>query len=595
MTVTIKTHNDALLIQFPYNELDQIKARDLPQRRWNSKVSGWIVRSTLQNVEYIDLNWPRAVWSEPAQIMRNDAYERQEKRDAILKAKSNGVDFSALDGVPFKMPPMEHQKTALLLGRDLPAFAYLMDQGTGKTKTLLDDAAHNWRQGRIDAVLILTINSVKSNWVIWDCDKDHEDDKDAVDTHMAPDIPYVKGVWISQTRREQDKYWDKFVDAVSTEKNKLFVLAANIDALNVPRALSFFQSFCRMFKTMIVVDESTIIGTPGAKRTKIAHKLRAECPVARIMSGTPIVKSPLKAYSQFKFLDEDILGFGSFFTFKNHYCTLGGFKNKQVMGFKHLDELQEKIQSVSYRVLKEQCLDLPPKVYEKRRVSMTGAQLKAYKDMQQDLLTWHEKTGTVAAPIILTQLLRLQQITGGYLPKIDDMTEETLEVVPLVEPKNNPKFNEVLQILEESGDQRVMIWTRFTKEIEDLYAFLTSQGYNMRTFYGALSDKEKIAVRKDFARDKSIKGVIGNQAAGGLGIDEFKAASIVIYLSNSFDTEKRIQSEDRTHRIGSEIHNQITYFDLVVPNTIDMKIIQVMRQNVNISDQIMQDGLREWI
>jgi len=596
MSVNISLENDRFEVRFDYNELDTIKAKNIPDRRWVKSKKAWVCRPTLANLEYLEDAWSSATWTAGALALATDIRQKQEQRNNTLISKSGGIDTSPLDGVPFKYPPMAHQRTALMLGRDQEAFAYLMDQGTGKTKTLIDDAAHNWRENRIDVVLLFTINSVKTNWVIFDSMKDDKDDKDALETHMPPDVPYTKGVWVSSATGAIKRDWKRFEVAISeqiSKRDQLVFLAANIESLRIPRAYEFFERICTLFnnKVMIVIDESTIIGTPGSKQTKQAHKLRKHCKYARILSGTPIVKSPLKGYSQFAFLDEDILGHSSFYSFRNRYAVMGGFENRQVLFYRNMDELSEKIASCSFRILKEDCLDLPPKVYEKRRVEMSKAQLKAYNEMREEMLTENKDAGLVQAQIILTQMLRLQQITGGYLPK----EGEEGVAVPIVPPKSNPKFQEVLRIIDEAGDQRVLIWTRFTKEIEDLVDLLNENGHTSLPFYGALKDAEKLSVRKRFANDDSIRCVVGNPAAGGLGIDEFKAASVVIYVSNSFDTERRIQSEDRAHRIGSEIHEQITYYDIICPNTVDTKIVQTMRNNINISRAVMNDPQAEWI
>lgn len=599
MSVTVKLEKTRLYIRFPYNELDVIKAKNIPERRWNKTAKAWTCKPTLANIQYIEQSWSSAEWCEYADEKRQEVYEKQAKRQATLAAKQGGnLDLSKLDLVPFKKPPMDHQKIALLLGRDEDQFAYLMDQGTGKTKTLIDDACHNWRNDRIHAVLIFTINSVKTNWVMFDCMKDEPEDVDAVDDHMPPDVPYIKAVWVSQQVGAIKRAWKKFELEVTkqvTARSKLVWLSANIESLRVPRAFDFYERLIEAFdgKVMICVDESTLIGAPGSKQTKAAMKLRRLCNKARILSGTPVIKSPLKAYSQFGFLDEDILGFGSFYAFRNHHCVMGGFENRKVLYYKNMDELHDKIASVSFRVLKADCLDLPPQTFLKRRVEMTKDQTRAYKEMQQEFITQNEEAGKVEAKIVLEQMLRLQQITGGYLPKMEN--DKAVGVVPLVEPQHNPKFREVINILEEGGDQRMLVWTRFTHEVLALTELLNEAGFAAMPFYGGLSDREKVSVRKSFQRDDKYRCVVGNPAAGGLGIDEFKAASLVVYVTNSFDTERRRQSEDRAHRIGSEIHDAITYNDIIIPNTIDIKVIATMRNNVKISSAVMGDDWREWI
>ena len=309
------------------------------------------------------------------------------------------------------------------------------------------------------------------------------------------------------------------------------------------------------------------------------------------MSGTPVIKRPLDSFAQFGFLDEDVLGFGNFYSFRNHYCIMGGFKDKQVLNYKNLDELGESIAAISYRVTKDECLDLPPKVYLKRRTKLSPPQAKAYTQMATELFAeW--KDDIIEAPIVLTQLLRFQEIVGGYLPMIED--GKRVGTHELIAPEKNPKMIDTLDILDEAGDQRFLIWCRFNPEVEALHTLLTKKGYKVAKFYGKTPERERVAIRKAFARGE-YDGIIGSAAAGGMGIDEFKAASVVVYYSNSYDTEQRIQSEDRTHRKGSEIHDKITYWDLIAPATVDVKVIATMRRNVEISTQVMKDGWRKWI
>jgi len=593
--ITVELDGKNLLVRVPYNDVELIKARNIPERRWLKRKKAWKSPASLVNMEYIMMAWPNGEWSDDAKEAWFDAKAHKDARDAVRDGKDN-LDLSLLDHVPFKKPPMEHQKKALLLGRDMPYFAYLMDQGTGKTKVDIDDTAHNWREDRIDAHLIITLNSVKTNWVMWECHKEDPEDIDAIEDHMPDDVPVVKGLWISQPNGAERAEWKNFEDQISKiasegKRSSLVVLTVNDTALDVARCFEFLQTFCTAFRTKITVDESTRIGNRESGRTKAATKLRLMCVLARILTGTPVIKSPMKAFSQFNFLHEDILGFGNYYSFRNHYSVMGGFKNKQTLDFKNLDELSDSIASCSYRVLKSECLDLPSQIYLKRRVQLSSAQSKAYAQMVKDMIAeWEDDV--IEAPIVLTQLLRLQEIIGGYLPIIED--GERTGTYEIVKPKNNPKMKEVLQIVEEAGDQKFLVWSKFNAEIDGLYDLMTKKDYKVAKFYGAVKEGDRVRIRKAFARGE-LDGIIGNPSAGGLGIDEFKAASIVIYYSNGYDTEGRIQSEDRTHRIGSEIHDKITYFDLIAPNTVDVKIIRTMRKNVEVSKQIMKDGWKSWI
>jgi SNF2 family DNA or RNA helicase len=471
-----------------------------------------------------------------------------------------------------------------------------MDQGTGKTKVAIDDAAHNYREDRIDAMLVIAPNSVKTNWVMWECHKEFDDDMDAIEAHMPHDVPVTKGVWISGPDAAEKAEWKNFEKEISRlaserTRNSLVVLTVNIDALNVARCFEFLQVFVSAFRTMIVVDESTRIKNRSSKRTKAVMKLRSSCPLARILSGTPVSKRPLDSFAQFNFLDEDVLGFGNFYSFRNHYAVMGGFKDKQVLSYKNLDELADSIASCSYRITKEECLDLPPKVYNQRRVKLSAPQAKAYAQMVKDLyVEW--KDDRIEAPIVLSQILRLQEIIGGYLPIIEN--GERVGTYELIEPKSNPKFVDVLEQLDEVGDSQVIIWCRFTAEIEGIHKLLVEKGYTAEKFHGPTSTRERLSIRKNFSRGV-FKILVAMASAGGIGIDEFKAACYEIYVSNDYDTEKRVQSEDRAHRIGSEIHDAIFITDVVVPNTIDTKIIRTIRNDLTIAAQIMRDGWKTWL
>lgn len=577
-----------LCVSVPYADLD--KARAIPQRRWSSKHKAWVGRPSLSNMQYIRDTWPDATWDRDSSLAWTNAQAKATERETVLLHRDGAAeyDFSKLEG-PFKKEPFEWQKKCLLLSRDLPAFAVFADQGTGKTKEIIDDAAHNWRKGRIEALVILAPNDVKTNWVAWPGMLE-PGEQDAIDAHMAPDVPVIKGLWISNQNAEQRDWWKHFETQINQPgaKDHMIVLAVNYDALNVERLFEFLMEFTKRFKTMIVADESTDIKTPGSGRTKAAKKVRKQCKAARILTGTPIIKRPLDAYAQFDFLDEDILGYGSFYAFKNDFAIMGGFKNKQVMKYRNLDKLEELIASCSFRVTKDECFDLPPKQHQKIRVEMTKEQAKAYNAMREDMIV-EAKGKSVTATIAITQVMRLAQITGGYI------TDKTRDIeIELVKPEHNPKMQAVMRLVEEAGDQQGIVWAHFRSEIEGLAKLFKKAGVRFAEFHGGVSQHDRLRIRKDF-QAKKYDWLIANQACGGRGIDEFKGASLVAYLSNSHDTEDRIQSEDRTHRNGMQMERPCNYYDILVPNTVDVKLIQTLRANKQLSDEIMRDGVRAWI
>lgn len=498
----------------------------------------------------------------------------------------------------FKHTPYKHQLEYLgLTARQLNMtvssrlnYGVFMDQGTGKTKCVIDDACRAYRAHDIQLLLILAPNSVKENWVDWYWTDEEEDE---IKKHMPPDIDYFKAVWVSTTNKFEKDSWYAFEKKIvnATSSKQMIILSVNYDVLSIPRVQNFLLNLTVAFPTFIAADESTFIGNHKSKRTKAAIKIRKNCLIARVMSGTPIVQSPMKIFSQFAFLDKRILGFNSFYSFRNRYAVMGGFEGKQILSYKNLDELEAVIAKWSFRVLKGDCLDLPPKIHmPKRRVLLSSAQLKAYKTMSEEMIAVHER-GIVTAQITLTQILRLAEITSGYLPVIDPVDGSRIGTQELVKPEKNPKMQEVMSLLESFGDKQTVIWSRFTPELEGLMTLIRKADYTTARFDGKISNRQATVNRKAFQRGE-VQVLVANAAKGGFGIPLY-AAEHVIYISNSLSTEHRVQSEDRSHRQGTE--KKVCYWDIICPNTVDVKVVRTLRNNKNISDQVMGDGFRSWI
>lgn len=572
MEVIHKTDNQFILkFPFDWGVLDLIRAFP-DQKKWHPSGKFWTIKPTLRNLEHIDAHWPDATWDEKSGAIYRRKIKERDSRDVIEKREITGD----LVGVAFKHPPFDHQATALLLGRDAKSFAYFMDQGTGKTKVLLDDAAHNYREGHINFLLVLCPNSVKTNYPT------------EIETHLAPDIPCSYGVWYSGPNKDQKEKLGKFLAGLTEDKLHIFV--ANVDALRVKRFYDLIEGITKTKDVMIAVDESTRIKKSTAQRTKRATALRKGCKLARIMTGTPIIKTPLDAFGQLRFLDEDILGYSSFYAFRNNYAIMGGFGGYQVQSYQNIDDLERRIRSCSFRVEKHECLDLPEKMYAKRTIEMTNKQAIAYSEMRdisslflQDFVDEH---GELTAQIKLAQLLRLQQITSGFLPIVDDVgtTIDTQFI-----GADSPKIKEALSIIEECN-HKVIVWGRFKPELYELYNQISDEAV---IFTGDQNDEERQWAREAFQDpDSNVRVFIGQVATGGVGINLFRGQT-VIYLSNSFSTEDRVQSEDRAHRIGTQF--SVQYIDLIVEGTVDELIVDTLRGNKRLSDVIMGDAIREWI
>ena len=341
-------------------------------------------------------------------------------------------------------------------------------------------------------------------------------------------------------------------------------------------------------KALLGIDESTTIKNPTAKRTKSILRIGNLASYRRILTGSPVTKSPLDLYSQCEFLDEKHLGHPSYYSFRARYAHMikrnfGGRQVQIVGSYRRLDELALKLDSFSYRVLKEDCLDLPPKVFTTRTVELSDEQKEKYAMMKATAIAEH-KGEIMSSQSALTTLLRLHQITCGHM-KLDN--EEVVHI------KNN-RLTALMDCLEET-DGKVIIWANYVADLKNIVSTL-------KKAYGEASTVEyhgsvDATLRQDnIAQFQDVKGparfFVGNAQTGGYGIT-LTAANTVIYYSNNYDLEKRLQSEDRAHRIGQT--GSVTYVDLIAEGTIDERIVKALKKKVNIANEIMGEDLKDWI
>ena len=368
----------------------------------------------------------------------------------------------------------------------------------------------------------------------------------------------------------------------------LHILIMNVEALSTKKGYDFAQKFLFSHRAMMAVDESTTIKNPEAKRTKNICQLGLATKYNRILTGSPVTKSPLDLYKQCEFLSPGLLGHESYYTFRTRYAVMrtanfGGRSVQIVVGYRNLDELSEKLKAFSYRVLKDECLDLPKKTFMKRTVSLTSDQMKVYKEMSKlALASFNGKMMTTAT--VLTQLMRLQQITcGNFIADDGTMHELATNRLP-----------ELMDLLDEI-EGKVVIWANFQRDVHRIIEAINKE-YGPDSFvdyYGLTPQEDRQKNIKKFQDPNSkVKFFIGTTQTGGYGIT-LTAASTMIYYSNGYDLEKRQQSEARIDRIGQE--RPMTYIDIICENTVDTRIVKALRKKVNIATQIMGEELKEWI
>jgi SNF2 family DNA or RNA helicase len=329
----------------------------------------------------------------------------------------------------FKTKPYAHQITALEKSWDKITYGYFMEMGTGKSKVLVDNIAMLYDKGKINAALIIAPKGVYRNWY-----------SSEIPTHLASHIKPKMVLWTASISKAKDKEYQQLFNS----DYDLHILVMNVEAFSTKKGLDFAAKFLRTHKTMMAVDESTTIKTPSAKRTKAIVDLGKHASYRRILTGSPVTKSPLDLFTQCEFLSEDLLGHSSFYSFRNRYAQMiernfGGRRVQIVASYQRLDELADILDKFSYRVLKEDCLDLPDKIYIRREIELTDEQEAAYATMKSAALA-AIKGKLATAPHVLTQLMRLHQITCGHL-KTDEGD--------ITELKSN-RINELMDVLRRS-------------------------------------------------------------------------------------------------------------------------------------------------
>lgn len=483
--------------------------------------------------------------------------------------------------------PRAHQEKGRELTRGKRLFAYLCEMGTGKSKMIIDEWAERVEQGRCHDLLILAPAGSYQNWV------------NELSTHLNESIfRCVRTfIWKSGLGKNASRNLDAFLKNLRWPR----VLIVNIEALSTNEKI---RDICVTFlssvvgrRSMFVVDESTKIRNGQAQRTKQVMALKGYADLRRILTGLVSPRSPLDLFSQFEFLDWRILGHESIYTFKRRYCILettqvpigkdekGKVKWRKIetiVAYKNLEELQAKIAPYSYRVLKKDCLDLPPKIYEKWEVELTAEQKRMYNELILFSTAELSECVHVTTNMVVTKLLRLHQLVCGHTVDEKGVEHDV--------PSN--RISALLEVLEEHGGKAI-IWSNYRREIDKIVKALEKEyGKGCAAQFHGGNKSSRIKEEKAFLNDPKCRFMVSTQSAGGLG-NTWVNANLVVYFSNTYDLELRMQSEDRSHREG--LKHSVTYVDLVAPRTVDEKILSALRKKINMMTLISGERYREWL
>ena len=465
----------------------------------------------------------------------------------------------------YKTTPYEHQRNALIKGAKELNFAYFLEMGTGKTKVAIDNVAYLYQEKLINTAIVIAPNSVYKNWI------------KEIETH-SPISDYTMFIWKDDVK-------------INYQIDKLNYVLMNIEALSHKSGFEFLLKLVvdTGQKAMMIIDESTTIKNDKAKRSKNICKLSPHVKYKRILTGSPVTKSPLDLYQQCAFLSKDLLGYPSFVAFRARYAVMKQINmgpNRVILipqYYTNLDELEAKIKKFSFRVRKVDCLDLPEKIYQQRYVNLTKEQIKVYEELRKYARSVIEDK-EVSFANKLTEILKLHQVCNGYL-KTDDG-----EIVPF---DNDPKLEELLSIIEES-DGKFIIWANYIHNIKTIVKTLRKEygDESVVCIYGEITTENRKKAVEEFQGNDKVRFFVGNPSTGGYGLT-LTAASYVVYYSNNYNLEIREQSEDRAHRIGQI--KSVTYIDLIIDKTIDSHIISALKRKIKISAETMGEEIKNWI
>jgi len=456
----------------------------------------------------------------------------------------------------FKTKPFEHQLEVFENIKDLEYFALFWEMGTGKTKEAIDFLRYKcYKENKVLKTLVICPKIATYNWL--------NEFKIHSAIHNYADV-------LEGSKKQR-------LEILHNKNKKIFII-------NFEGIVTVYKELLQRWD-LIIVDESQRIKNYKAQQSRAVVQLSTMSRFRLILSGTPILNSPIDIFNQYLFLDHGKTFGTNFFSFRNYFFSRTDIKIGNGRSFPKFslkkwlfDEVHRKIMSIADNKMKKDCLDLPDKVYQVLNLEMTAEQIKAYDDMKKDLITLYKESMDFAmvASTAATKIIRLRQISSGYL-KMDETGEE----IPLAK---NPKLLVVKELLEDlSIKHKVIIWCCFRHDIFMLTKELSK--YNPAVIFG--DTKDRYGQQTKFDKDDSCRVMIANPQSAGLAIN-LVVADYAIYFSQGFDLEHRAQSEDRCHRSGSEIHDKITYIDLVFPKTVDEVILNALRSKKKMAGSLIK-------
>lgn len=554
-----------------FGELSLVRA--LPSRRFNPSKGVWFAPCVRRNIEAIN-NWvnPPEVTTEVKDILKEKGVF---KSDNIFP-----IEYT------YKTEPRDYQVIATHKAYAKEMYALFMEMGLGKSKISLDVMAASIGSKEIEQILIICPYSVR---IIWPDEIAKHFPRDS-DIHLA-DLKTKAGL----------KRFDNFNNY--NDKNRCNILVVGVESLQRKgnKAYESVYNYVAKRKTGIIVDEVHYIKNPQSIRTLNITSIGENAIRKIAMTGTPVSQGIIDLYSILNFLDPNIIGLGDYYSFKNRYCVMGGFEQRDIIGYKNTDELFSIIKPFVHQCFKKDVLNIPDKIYQVRYVTMLKEQAKTYKTLKEEGIF---KKDSVDEGFIVEHMLtlygNLQQVLSGFIREptgdfkfVGNKSVEVRKTVEIIQSNKNPKIVELKNIINDIPEnEQIIIWAKYSYEVEllrkELLYYKTDKFEKSMCIYNDTQTDEERSTYKNEFNEKKIRYFISTQKKGGTGLT-LNTASYVVYFTNDFSYVYRTQSEDRNHRIGQERH--VTYIDICYADTIDKRVLDCLKKKKNVADYV-KDSLQ---
>lgn len=532
---------------------DKDKAKEIPGYRWDREQKCWVYPLSLEIYKQICERFPDVEADNATNAAINEMFA---KASNVEKMKLEGWENAKpLKPMPVKVKPFKHQILGYNIAIQLPNVAVLAEMGCGKSYIATAVIGRRYLDGEIQKVLIVCPTSIMFVW-------QDEFEKFA-------DFPYTMLVLDGPVKKRIERLQE-------FKGEGLLVVVINYEA-----TWRMEDELRKWEPDMIIADESQRIKTPSAQQSKAMHRLGKIAKYRMILTGTPVTQGPLDFFSQYKFLDPTIFG-NSYYAFRARYAVMGGYENRQVVRYQNLPELIEKAHSIAFRVTKAEALDLPEQIDQIRYCELEPKAARIYEQMRKECIAELENEKVVTAANVLSKLLRLQQITGGFLGDgeggVQKVSTAKLEVL-----------REILEDVVLDSDKKLVIFARFRPEITAIEKLLQDLQIRYECITGDVDMSARGEKVRSFQTDPGVKVFIAQLQTAGLGIT-LTAADTAVFYSLDFSFANYDQARARLHRIGQK--NNVTNIHIIAKGTVDEKVMKALSKKKSLADLVV-DGWRQ--